>query len=96
MILFFDVVTGMPSRKSHLLPAAVSSLESVTASFGSKVEVWLAPKVINWQEEQEGACLVITAIPAGIPAAESRLERILAQSAAVNGAATWRCSQPIG
>ncbi|KDI63220.1 hypothetical protein SM32_05336, partial [Klebsiella pneumoniae] len=30
MILFFDVVTGMPSRKSHLLPAAVSSLESVT------------------------------------------------------------------
>ncbi|EYE10123.1 hypothetical protein AC80_5320 [Escherichia coli 1-110-08_S4_C1] len=32
MILFFDVVTGMPSRKSHLLPAAVSSLESVTAS----------------------------------------------------------------
>lgn len=43
VILFFDVVTGMPSRKSHLLPAAVSSLESVTASFGSKVEVWLAP-----------------------------------------------------
>ncbi len=40
----FDVVTGMPSRKSHLLPAAVSSLESVTASFGSKVEVWLAPR----------------------------------------------------
>ncbi|CAM7185495.1 hypothetical protein KLQUMA044M3_25885 [Klebsiella quasipneumoniae subsp. similipneumoniae] len=44
VILFFDVVTGMPSRKSHLLPAAVSSLESVTASFGSKVEVWLAPR----------------------------------------------------
>ncbi len=62
VILFFDVVTGMPSRKSHLLPAAVSSLESVTASFGSKVEV-ACPEVINWQEEQEGACLVITAIP---------------------------------
>ena len=44
VILFFDVVTGMPSRKSHLLPAAVSSLESVTASVGSKVEVWLAPR----------------------------------------------------
>ena len=40
MILFFDVVTGMPSRKSHLLPATVSSLESVTAPFYSKVEVW--------------------------------------------------------
>ncbi|WP_446494708.1 APH(3'') family aminoglycoside O-phosphotransferase [Escherichia coli] len=66
--VFFDVVTGMPSRKSHLLPAAVSSLESVTASFGSKVEV-ACPEVINWQEEQEGACLVITAIP-GVPAAD--------------------------
>lgn len=27
------------------------------------------PEVINWQEEQEGACLVITAIP-GVPAAD--------------------------
>ncbi len=30
--------------------------------------MWLA-RVINWQEEQEGACLVITAIP-GVPAAD--------------------------
>src|SRR5699024_968875 len=44
VILFFDVGTGMPSRKSHLLLCAVSSLESVTGSFGSKVEVWLAPR----------------------------------------------------
>lgn len=35
--------------------------------------IWLkgrgvaCPEVINWQEEQEGACLVITAIP-GVPA----------------------------
>ncbi len=42
--------------------------------------IWLkgrgvaCPEVINWQEEQEGACLVITAIP-GVPAAEC-LERI--------------------
>ncbi|KTH47087.1 strA [Enterobacter hormaechei subsp. xiangfangensis] len=39
VILFFDVVTGMPSRKSHLLPAAVSSLESVTACSKSLVKV---------------------------------------------------------
>ena len=37
--------------------------------------IWLkgrgvaCPEVINWQEEQEGACLVITAIP-GVPAAD--------------------------
>ncbi|WP_214018809.1 APH(3'') family aminoglycoside O-phosphotransferase [Escherichia coli] len=35
--------------------------------------IWLkgrgGPQVINWQEEQEGACLVITAIP-GVPAAD--------------------------
>ncbi len=42
--------------------------------------IWLkgrgvaCPEVINWQEEQEGACLVITAIP-GVPAADC-LERI--------------------
>ncbi|OXX04039.1 hypothetical protein CG422_26700, partial [Shigella flexneri] len=36
VILFFDVVTGMPSRKSHLLPAAVSSLESVTGIGGAE------------------------------------------------------------
>ncbi|MBN7138500.1 APH(3'') family aminoglycoside O-phosphotransferase [Lysobacter enzymogenes] len=37
--------------------------------------IWLTgrgvacPEVINWQEEQEGACLVMTAIP-GVPAAD--------------------------
>nr|QPG02192.1 hypothetical protein JHDNBPAO_00083 [Klebsiella pneumoniae] len=43
--------------------------------------IWLkgrgvaCPEVINWQEEQEGACLVITAIP-GVPAADlSRVSR---------------------
>ncbi len=60
--------------------------------------IWLkggvACPVMNWQEEQEGACLVITAIP-GVPAADLSGAGF-AQSVAVNGAATWRCSQPIG
>lgn len=62
--------------------------------------IWLkgrgvaCPEVINWQEEQEGACLVITAIP-GVPAGRSVWSGF-AQSVAVNGAATWRYSQPIG
>jgi len=42
---------------------------------GERDLIWLkgrgvaCPEVINWQEEQEGACLVITAIP-GVPAAD--------------------------
>ncbi|MFP4864674.1 phosphotransferase [Providencia rettgeri] len=49
--------------------AAVSSLESVTAFIWLKGRGVACPEVINWQEEQEGACLVITAIP-GVPAAD--------------------------
>ena len=40
----YTLVGVMQSKGRYLLPAAVSSLESVTASFGSKVEVWLAPR----------------------------------------------------
>ncbi|BEG55993.1 hypothetical protein VEV11M_43860 (plasmid) [Escherichia coli] len=63
VILFFDVVTGMPSRKSS---RRVSSLERDLDIQRSKCGLL---EVINWQEEQEGACLVITAIP-GVPAAD--------------------------
>ncbi len=69
VILFFDVVTGMPSRKSHLLPAAVSCAGERDRLIWLKGRGVACPEVINWQEEQEGACLVITAIP-GVPAAD--------------------------
>ncbi len=65
MILFFDVVTGMPSRK--IAPASRrGDFAKRDYRIWLKVEV-VCPEVINWQEEQEGACLVITAIP-GVPA----------------------------
>ena len=59
---------GREPPKSHLLPA-------VSCAGEHDGLIWLkgggiaCPEVINWQEEQEGACLVITAIP-GVPAAD--------------------------
>jgi hypothetical protein len=38
VILFSGVATDKPTRRSHLLPAVLSSPESATASFGSKAE----------------------------------------------------------